>query len=166
MRLANSAFFGHSGQVKDLPQAIMLLGYDRVRAVAIGMSAMHLLPSRTGFQIQNLWAHGYEAAFLASLISERVGLTRPDACFLSGLLHDVGRVIFYLIDHALFQQLETGDDMLEREKRLFGCTHAEAGAWYAELLMLPPELTAVLRYHHHPSAAGDNTGMVSCLSSP
>jgi len=164
MRVSNSAFFGHSGQVKDIPQAIMLLGFDRVKAIAIGMTAINVFPATTSFHLQNLWIHGYETAFLAQTISKAGALSRADECFVGGLLHDIGRVVFYLFDHNRFSQLGIADDLLEREQDLFGCTHAEAGAWMGESIGLPGEIVRTIRFHHDPNAADDTTGAVSVVS--
>ncbi len=51
---------------------------------------------------------------IASVISDHVNMTSPPECFLSGLLHDIGRIIFYKMDHNLFFKIPTTDDMLER----------------------------------------------------
>lgn len=164
VRTANSALFGHSGEVKDIKQAIMFLGYDRIRSIAIGMAVMDIFPARSSFSMKNLWAHSYEVAFLSAAISEVVPVTCPRECFLSGLLHDIGRVIFYRINYKGFLDIETTDDMFEREKEIFGCTHADAGAWFAEETDMPPEIVSTTLYHHRPSMSKDYRDAVAITS--
>lgn len=164
LRLANSALFGHSGGVKDIKQAIIFLGYDRIKSIAIGMSAMDILPSHTSFDIKNLWTHSYEVAFLSAAISEIVPVTSPRECFLSGLFHDIGRIIFYNIDHKKFIEIETTDALLEKEKEIFGCTHADAGALFVEEANMPSEIVFTTKYHHKPSMATAFRDAVSIVS--
>lgn len=163
VRVANSALFGHSGQIKDIRQAIMFLGYNRIKSIALGMTIMDIFPSKA-FNIKNLWVHSYEVAFISASISEFVPMTSPRECFLAGLLHDVGRIIFYKLDQKGFLSLGTGDDLFEREKEVFDCTHAEAGAWFAEESELPDEIVKVIRFHHKPSMTDEYRDSVSIVS--
>lgn len=164
LHIANSAFFGHSGQIKDIEQAIMFLGLERIKNIAAGMSVMNIFPSRGSFQVENLWLHSYEVAFLSSLLAERIAMAQPQECFFAGLLHDIGRLVFYTMDHERFLKIETTDTLLAQEISLFGCTHADAGAWFAEEVGLPDNIVITIRHHHQPSAAPDEMSTVSVVS--
>jgi len=164
IRVANSAFFGRSGDIRDIGHAILFLGYENIRAIALGMGVLDAFPgARTGDAVA-LWVHGYEVGYVASAVSEVFGMTPPPETFLYGLVHDIGRVIFYEKDPGAFARIGTGDDMLEREQQLFGCTHAEAGAWYAERMGLPPPIAAIARYHHAPQEAPGDRLSVTVVS--
>jgi putative nucleotidyltransferase with HDIG domain len=164
LRIANSAFFAHSGQIKDIQQAVLFLGLDRIKSIAVAMTVMNIFPAPGTFHIENLWLHSYEVAFLSAMMSERIALTQPQECFLAGLLHDIGRILLYTMDHTLFNTIETTDTMLEQETASFGCTHAEAGAWFAEGIGLPSGIVTTIKFHHKPSAAPDDMSMVSVVS--
>lgn len=151
LKVANSPFFGLSGQVRDIRHAVMLLGFDKLKSIALGMSVMNVFPSSTSFNIKNLWIHSYEVAFLASSLSEIVFITNPRESFVSGLLHDIGRIIFYKMDSKMFLQIPTTENMFKLEKEYFGCTHPEAGAWFLELANLPEEIIYAVRFHHTPT---------------
>jgi putative nucleotidyltransferase with HDIG domain len=164
IQVANSALLGHSGQLRDIRQAILLLGFNRIKAIAVGMNALDLVPHYHSFDIKNLWIHCYEVASIASEISDYVTMTSPEECFLAGLLHDIGRILFCKIDQERFFQVVTTDGMFEKEQEFFGCTHAEAGAWLAEAAGLPQEIIAVARFHHTPSQAREFRDSVSIVS--
>lgn len=164
VRVANSAFFGHSGEVKDLRQAFIFLGLDKIRSIALGMTVMDIFPARSSFNVKNLWRHGYEVAILSEAVSRIVCATCPHECFLAGLLHDIGRIIFYQMDPKKFVESLSGDKTLAREEEVFGCTHAEAGAWFAEENGLPPEIISVIRFHHTPSRTHEYKDAVSVIA--
>jgi len=164
LRVANSAFFGHSGQIRDIHQAVLFLGVNRVKATALGMSVLDVFPARASLNVQNLWVHSYEVAFLSSVISGGISITQPQECFVSGLLHDVGRIIFYTLDRDRFAGIETTDTMLEQETAAFGCTHAEAGGWFGEEIGLPGEIVSTIRYHHKPSLVREGREVASIVS--
>jgi putative nucleotidyltransferase with HDIG domain len=161
---ANSAVFGHSGRVRDIRQAVMFLGFNRIKSIAVGMNVLEVFPPRSSFNLKNLWIHSYEVALIASAVSDSVTMTSPRECFLSGLLHDIGRIIFYKMDPKQFSDILTTDNMLDKEMAVFGCTHAEAGAWFAEEACLPLEIVSTTRYHHNPSQAREFRDAVSIIS--
>ena len=164
VRVANSALFGHSGEVKDIGQAIMFLGYERIKSIAIGMSVMALFPVQKSFNPVNLWKHSYEVAVFAEAFSEIICMTCPKECFLAGLLHDIGRTILYKMDSKRFLEIKPQDKLPETEKKLFGCDHSEAGAWFATDNAIPSEIVSAIRFHHKPSLAKDYKDTVSIIS--
>jgi HD-like signal output (HDOD) protein len=118
LRIANSVFLGHSGLIKNIYQAIMFLGFERIKSLALGMTVLNAFPTRGSSTAENLWIHSYEVAYLSSLLAEYVPMTLPSECFLAGLLHDMGRIVFYGMDQKGFVQIETGDSMFEQERGL------------------------------------------------
>lgn len=164
VRVANSAFFGHSGEVKDLRQAFIFLGVNKIKSIALGMTVMDIFPARSSFNVKNLWRHGYEVAILSEAVSGIVCATCPQECFLAGLLHDIGRIILYQIDAVKYTRISSSNDILSAEEEAFGCTHEEAGAWFAAENGLPPEIISVIRHHHRPSGAEEFKDAASIVS--
>jgi putative nucleotidyltransferase with HDIG domain len=164
IQAANSAFFKRAGQIRDIRQAILFLGFERIKSIAVGMNVMTIFPHQNAFNLKNLWIHSFETALISAVISDFVTMTSPPECFLSGLLHDIGRIIFYNMDHHLFFEIPSSEDMLEREEELFGCTHAEAGAWFAEKAGMPEEIHLTIRNHHTPSQAKEFKDSVSIVA--
>lgn len=164
LRVANSVFFGHSGEIKDIKHSIMFLGYDRIKSIAIGITVMDMFSTNKSFNVKNLWIHGYEVAYIAASISDIIPSATPSENFLCGLLHDIGRVIFYQDNPKRFLEIGTCDDMFDKERATFGCTHADAGGLYSEHIGLPEDIVLSIRYHHDPSNAPGNKLGVSIVS--
>lgn len=164
MKVANSPLFGLSGQVRDIRHAVMLMGFDRLKSIALGMTVMNIFPPQSSFNIKKLWIHSYEVGFIAASFSEVVFITSPREAFIAGLLHDIGRIIFYRLDHKKFFQIPLNDDMLVFERENFGCTHPEVGAWFLEEAGIPEEIVFCVRYHHNPSEAKQYKHAVSIIA--
>lgn len=164
IRVANSAMFGRCGSIREIGHAILFLGYERIRSIALGMGLLDAFPAERSEEARALWVHGYEVGFIAAAVAEAVSIATPSESFLCGLIHDIGRVIFYEKDPHRFRLVGTGDDVFERERELFGCTHPEAGGWYAERAGIPSDIVLSIRHHHDPSASPGNRLGVGVVS--
>lgn len=164
LRVSNSVMLGHPGAIQDVHQAILFLGFERIISIAVGMKAMDIFHIRGTFDVRNLWIHCYETALLASALTRYIRVPRVGESFLAGLLHDAGRVIFYGLDRKGYLGIEAAETMFEKEKELFGCTHAEAGAWFVEKLGLPADIIQATLYHHRPEEGRSRTPQAAVVS--
>lgn len=164
LRIANSVLFGRSGQIKDIQQAIMFLGFERIKSTALGMTVMSAFPAGDTSTADSLWTHSYEVAFLASSLTKLVPGTVAGECFLAGLFHDIGRIIFFMMDYDRFLGIASWDDMPDQERAAYGCTHAEAGTWLAESLGIPKPLIPPIAFHHHPLEAKEQKDLVAVIA--
>src|SRR5882724_4219359 len=92
LRLANSAFFALRCKVTSIPHAVTLLGFQRVRDLALGLSVWGALdkddPAARRYR-RRMWIHTSTVAATAKVLAERTGADGGTA-FAAGLLHDVG----------------------------------------------------------------------------
>lgn len=169
--LANSPALGLARKAANVPEAAMLLGLTRVKAVSLGIAAMSdfadLADSRH-FSPQDLWLHSLSIAMAMNVIAQAMPRNlRPkqDQIYLAGLLHDMGYMaIHYLNSEAsialhcqLAQQPERSG--LEIEFEVLGVSHCLIGAQLARQWHLPEQIVEVLGCHHAPyiaEAAADN----------
>lgn len=134
LRLANSAFYGLTGQVHRVDGAVRLLGLRHVAAV---LSAGALRQSlRTDacapFSFPAYWAHALMSAMAARQLALRTG-AEPDAAFLGGLMHTLGRLVLAALQPGpmaealrLAHERHIGDD--EAELAVLGFSHRPLGA--------------------------------------
>jgi len=164
IRMANSPFFRHAGRVTDIEQAVMFLGYENIRNIAVSMGVFMMFNKKSDRNLRQFWAHCYEVATTAGLIAESTTMVNSSTAFLAGLLHDIGRLIFFSLNFHQYRAILGTDDLLEKETGIFGCNHALAGSWFAEKAKLPEEIILSVRYHHEPSAATSYHDIVSVLA--
>ncbi len=162
--MANSTFFRHAGRVCDIEQAILLLGYEHIRNIAVSMSVVMMFSKRSDVNTKQFWAHSYEVAFISAMVAESTTIVSPAEAFLTGLLHDIGRLIFYLMHREQYLRLLGTDDLLEQESAIFGCDHALAGSWLSQKSHMPREQVLAIRYHHAPSKATEFRDLTSVVS--
>ncbi len=166
LRIANSAQYSLTTQrVSTVSRAVVLLGFESVRALALGLGAYHLLSSleRGGAILQGFWQHAIATAVVCQQLAGVLELDVPEEAFVAGLLHDVGKLV--LAEHdpetaaAVYGRSETGPALLAAESAGFGVNHVEVGGELARRWELPEPLAlAVARHHRHYAAPPADRG--------
>ena len=96
LRIANSARYGRGYPVQTVREAVVHLGFNELRRVAVATSVLDLAGrgSAEGFDRLGFFLHSLAVGALAQEISEAVGFEDPPIAFVAGLLHDVGKAFF------------------------------------------------------------------------
>lgn len=157
--LSNSPLYGLSRHVVSLGDAVMLLGLNRVKSVAIGIATMSALSkvAEGKLKTKELWMHSLSVAMAMTTIARAMPLrNRPadDLLFFAGLMHHIGYMAISYLDvdasDKLHEQLQQapGRMILNIEKAVLGMTHAEIGAELAQHWHLPDDIVDAIRRHH------------------
>lgn len=160
LRLANSAFFAARAKVTTAQQAVTLLGFTRVRDLALGLSVWGALDAKSAAGRRwrsTLWAHSATVAAASRILAERAGRD-PGVAFTAGLLHDVGKLVLGLrLGDSYWSMLEEaaarGESSSAVEQEAFQCHHGMVAGWLLQLWQLPPLLVEAVACHHHPLVA-------------
>jgi HD-like signal output (HDOD) protein len=157
LKVVNSAFYGLPGQIGSINRAIVLLGLNAVKNIAIAASLAKLF--RGGkicpeFDARGLWTHSIATA--TRLLADKCSLGLPDEAFLAGLIHDIGIMVEIQARRTQFvetMELLNQDKSLtlrEAEFRCMGANHEQFGAGLCKLWKFPTSFQYVTGFHHHP----------------
>jgi len=176
LKVVNSAFYGLPRQIGSINRAIVLLGLNAVKNIAIAASLTKLfrggeLCSR--FSAKDLWIHSIATAAGAKLVCDELKLNLSDEPFLAGLIHDIGIMVeVQSMRHELLQVFEEmtfdGDgaptsDMREVEGRVLGADHEAFGAGLCEAWKFPKSFTFVTRHHHAPMELAEENRALAAI---
>jgi HD-like signal output (HDOD) protein/CheY-like chemotaxis protein len=141
MKLVNSAFFGARRQVASVDRAVAYLGLDTLTALALGYGLFQ--SSQTGGS-EALWDHSLRTATTARAIAlhEKLPAERIEEAFLTGMLHDVGRIV-------CAPRREVAGNAPEEDYE------AKAGAYLLALWGFPSHIVAAIALHDTPSRRAD-----------
>jgi HD-like signal output (HDOD) protein/ActR/RegA family two-component response regulator len=166
LQLVNSAAFGLHRPVLTPTQAVIYLGLDTMKNLALTAQIFASFePVRLGtFSLPRLWNHSTGVAALVCRIAEteRLDPRQFNEMCLAGLLHDVGQLIFAAnfndeYDRVL-EAVHSGEQPLEAiEHATFGATHARVGAYLLGMWGLPNAIVEALAYHHTPAVCPTQT---------
>lgn len=152
--VANSAFLGYPGKINAIEQAVMLLGFDLVRSISLAASIFNVFASQYG-SFKQMWAHSYVVANIASSLCNRVAGKDRSSCFLSGLLHDIGRLVLFrvisdtIMDTEVHDMLgKKGESLIFAESELFQINHMQAAELFLDNLCFPEEIIVPITTHH------------------
>ena len=152
LKVANSAFYGLSRSIPNLQMAVTIMGFKTIKNMVIALStkSMYSLANPTE---KFIWEHSLSTALADKYLASNVGLGNSDDVFISGLLHDIGKVL--LIDQnpdsyarVLPDYIKSGESTIGFEREIFGFTHAEVGAALCRKWKLPEDLEGSVKFHH------------------
>jgi HD-like signal output (HDOD) protein len=153
LRLANSAFYGFSGHVGSVIQALTTLGTTVSRSLVYSTSVLDLRIGVRGF-----WEHSTGTAIAAGALARHLGLPRPEEVSGAGLLHDLGKVVLYRQAPEVFGQIvsraqKEGRRFRDVERMALGVDHAEIAGWLLGRWRVPQRILEPVVFHHEPELA-------------
>jgi len=160
LRLANSPFYGFPSRIGSVSHAVIVLGFNVVKGLTLCASALTIMKDAG---MDQLWRHSLGVAITANLLATKLEIKNPEELFVSGLLHDIGKVVLYVkwpdVGNSIKDALKTRADrsLFDVEQELTGLSHAEIGGYLAGAWHLPVTLREPILYHHNPIQAKDAT---------
>ena len=177
LKVVNSSFYGLPGQIASINRAIVMLGLNAVKNIAIAASLVKLF--RGGeltpqYSAQMMWEHATGVAATCKMVSDKLKLGLNDEAYLAGLMHNIGQVVEMQFDRAMLVDAirKTGidahgvpaNDMLEAEAIVFGADHQDFGAALCQRWKFPKSFAQVAGYHHRPLELGaENRTLTSVI---
>ena len=166
LRVVNSAYYGLARQISNVGQAVVILGLQQVRNVALAVGASSTFKGGSPRQAEvmgQFWTHSFATSATATLLAGQRGLDRKTCGELGtiGLVHDIGRLFFFAnfpktFDRLILLALERGMSFDEAERNLMGVSHAGLGGDIADRWGFPPAFAEAIRGHEGPFGQGES----------
>ena len=160
LKTVNSSFYGQSKTISSIPQAVVVLGLNSVKTLAMGFTLVGNLTSAggEGVDLMGLWRRCLFSASAIKRICELTNTVQIEEMFLASLLQDVGVLALSQVlgdRYATLYALAADDhrQLSRHERAALGCDHTEVGQAMAQHWGLPPLLVGPIRYHENPDEA-------------
>jgi len=169
LKTVNSSSYGRSQPVSMVSHAIVIMGLQAVKTLALGFSLVTNLRTNNtkGFDHVSYWRRSIYAATAASLICEKVRIVQKEEAFLAALLKDIGMLVLDRVLGAeygeVWKDVKAHSELPAAETAALGATHAEVGAMIAEFWKLPAMYIAPIAFHHDPDNAGPESKTLAKL---
>ncbi len=160
--IANSAYYSRGTHIVSMERAMIVIGFDEIKNIVMCLAFLKEILNRWKLKQEDLkvlWTHSVRVGYAARALSNALMVEEPEKAFTVSILHDIGKVIFYLFSEEyrrlLVEARETKQDICRLEKEKFGIDHQEVGYYMAIKWRFPQEFSEVIRGHH---GGGDGDG--------
>ncbi len=156
LKIVNSSYYGFSKEIKDINQAVSILGILAIRNIAITLSLFDVFPIKHSPEYSNLFKQALTTAVAADFISQ-IGKNRthPDV-FLSALLINVGAMLLmrYLpnkYNKILYAAHEYGIEELAMERMVLNSDRVQIGLAVCKRWNLPRVICNSIKHAYNIS---------------
>ncbi|MFN2357892.1 MAG: HDOD domain-containing protein [Desulfotignum sp.] len=158
LQIMGSSYVNLRQEVTTIKNAVVYLGVDTIRNLAISSAALHffsLSRKLPEFNMVQFWYHSYTCALMAETLAREQGLENLDEFFLAGLLHDIGRlVLMQTFPKEYAPILKTGateKQAAEAEMAVFETDTSQVSAWLFQQWQLNPLVADAVLFLHEPA---------------
>jgi HD-like signal output (HDOD) protein len=141
--------------VTEVHSACVILGFDMIKSLAIGVTALESLGRRVSrsFDLDGFWRHSVGVGACAQRIARQLGLRETGTAFCAGVLHDLGKLVLVALSPDRYAKLapeRERDSLRNLEDREYGADHQAVGEWLGRRWGFPELLISAIRAHHTP----------------
>ena len=158
LKMANSVYFASQHRIRTVTQAILIMGFETVRNLVLGLSVYDMLSNLPKAQdYRSVWRHSLCCAVCSRYFAQKLRSVHAEQAFVAGLLHDIGKLImgqFFAEEYAEVDRKVRDENLSyhQAETKVLGFTHEAAGCLVAEHWGFPQELTQAVSRHEATSA--------------
>jgi putative nucleotidyltransferase with HDIG domain len=169
LKLANSAYYGFPRRIGTINLAIVVLGFNTVRDLAISASLVERfnLAYEGGDLQTDFWEHSICTAVAARMVQRQGPAGAVGEAFVAGLLHDIGRLVVARYLPEEFERVRRDTEESQRplwqvELEVLGMSHSEVGGLLCRRWNLPEPIAEAVTWHHHPLKRSE-TDPLTCI---
>ena len=155
LKLVNSPYYGFAARVSTISRAVALVGTKQIQSLAIGgaLNSLAVLLPRGLINMERFWRHSLAVGIAAQELWRLSGRSESEQLFVSGILHDCGKLALAYAAPQVVASLGKSYSMQSEptyytEKKLLEFDHARLGGMLLHRWNMPlPLVIAVLRHH-------------------
>jgi HD-like signal output (HDOD) protein len=176
LNLINSAYFALPNRITSLTRAIIMIGINTVKNLALSTAILDTISREKGsfqaFSMDDFWTHSICVGVTAKLLAgmEGVSVSGREEYFVAGLLHDLGKIPLnncFGDEYALaLKRSKTEEIPLRKsESDIFGMDHGIVGGMIADKWRLNASMKSAMGHHHDPEKVSDeNRSLVGTVA--
>ncbi|MBN2281757.1 MAG: HDOD domain-containing protein [Candidatus Marinimicrobia bacterium] len=160
LKVANSAFYASRVEFKDLKEAVLWIGFDEIKNIALTEQLYKVFhtDAEGSFSRKDLWKNSISTALLAKMVYRREFGEKGENIYTAGLLHNIGIIIMDQFAHEEFEKILSFGiandlDHCASESQILDYKHTDIVEALGKDWKFPDELIYSVKYHHTPEQA-------------
>ena len=160
LKIVNSPFYGFPSKIDKISLAVTLIGTREISGLALGISIIsqfNNIPKEI-LSMYSFLRHSLACGIISRILAAHKSIPQTEQLFVSGLLHDLGRLILYSYFpeeslNILGRARLSNKLLYQQETDYLGCNHTHLVKQLLQQWKLPMVLENNVFYHHNPSEA-------------
>ena len=160
LKIVNSPFYGFPSKIDKISLAVTLIGTREISGLALGISIISLFNNipKEILSMHSFLRHSLACGIISRILAAHKSIPQTEQMFVSGLLHDLGRLILYSYfpeeSHNILSRARLSERLLyQQETEDLGCNHTHLVKQLLQQWKLPMVLENNVFFHHNPSEA-------------
>ena len=164
LKLVNSAYYSMGREVTSLTHAIILLGINTVKNLALSTAVLECIGKKDSFHclsMDDFWVHSLGVGVISRAFARliEIPVTDQEEYFVAGLLHDLGKIpLNHCCPEAYKKAIEAANQeqkpLYDAEKTHLGLDHCIVGGLIAKKWRLHQDFSDVFHFHHDQESSG------------
>jgi HD-like signal output (HDOD) protein len=162
LKIVNSAYYGFPSRIDRISRAVTIIGTKEISGLALGICVMRSfsdIPTEV-IDMQAFIRHSLACGMVARILGALQNMEQTEQLFVSGLLHDIGKLIVFKYLPAYTRSymhlaISSGDCVFSAEKTILGMNHSQIARYLLKKWRLPQGLENNVVFHHSPGKAAD-----------
>ena len=160
LKIVNSPFYGFPSKIDKISLAVTLIGTREISGLALGISLISLF-NKIPKEILSMYSflkHSLACGLISRILAAHKSIPQTEQLFVSGLLHDLGRLILYSYfpdeSRNILSRARSSEMLLyKQETDYLGCNHTHLVKHLLKQWKLPMVLENNVFFHHSPREA-------------
>jgi HD-like signal output (HDOD) protein len=167
LRVANSAYYSPWEKVTTIDRALVILGFNRILALALSVSLInHFSPKSSfeGFELSLFWAHTIAVAAFSENLARQWDSIDPGDAFTAGIL--LVMLIYFEEEfkRVLKKAADAKIDFFAAEMSELGVNHAFVASILLRHWEIPEILVGAIENHHQLLVPEDDLRLTACVN--
>jgi len=158
LKIVNSSFYSFPSKIDKVSHAVTLIGTREISGLALGISILSIFKNipKDIIDMYSFLKHSLACGIFSRVLAAHLNSNQTEQLFVSGLLHDIGRLILYIHfpreSHNIIIRSRNRSKLLYKEEMDYlACDHSDVGRQLLKEWKLPLILENCVYYHHNPS---------------